>query len=198
MGRLVGHQLAGIGRGPVLVPVDGKRARPVRRELALVAAGEILGVRVHVQVPRELLVVLSPVASLLGLAPGLVALDAPVDDVDGGPEPGVDAVPPVGAVGDPGAVDHVEHAGLGRLRGGIKPRGRSQVKPSVRHKVRMIQQKTTLSKHGLAELTIVEVITELLGASAEILLPVSVSILPTGPFLSEAVSFDAVVIVVTS
>ena len=198
MGGLVGHELAGEGGGPVLVPIDGQRPRPVRRELALVPAAEVLGLGVHVQVPRELLVVLRPVARLLGLAAGLVALDPPIDDVDGGSEPGVDAVPPVGAVGDPGAVDHVEHARLGGLGGDIEPRGRGKVEPRVRHKVRMIQQKTTLSEHGLAELTVIEVVTELLGASAKILLPVSVSIFATGPFLCEAVGFHAVIIVVTS
>ena len=123
MGGLVRHQLAGIVPGPVLVPVDGQRPRPVCRELALDAAREVLSVRVHVEIPRELLVVLSPVPSLVGLSAGLVALNAPVDDVDGRPEPRVDAVTPVGAVGHPGAVDHVQHAGLGRLRGDIEPRG---------------------------------------------------------------------------
>ena len=62
----------------------------------------------------------------------------------------------------------------------------------------MVQQKAAVIKHGLAELTVVEVVTELLGASAKILLPVSVSIFATGPFLCEAISFDAVIIVVTS
>ena len=108
------------------------------------------------------------------------------------------SVPPVNFIWLPGPVDHVEHAGLGGLRGDVEPRGRGKVEPRVRHKVRMIQQKTTLSEHGLAELTIVKVVTELLGSSAEILFPVSVPIFPTGPFLCQAVGFDAVVIVVTS
>ena len=138
------------------------------------------------------------IACLLSFTPGLVALYAPIDDVDRGPEPGVDAVPPVGGVGDPGAIDHVQHAGLGRLGGDIEPRGRGEIEPSVGHKVRMIQKKTTFTKHGLAELTVVEVITELLGASTKILFPVSIPILPTGPFLCQAVGFDAVVIVVAS
>ena len=92
----------------------------------------------------------------------------------------------------------MEHAGLRRLGGNVEPRGGGEIEPSVSHKVRMIQKKTTFTKHGLAELTVVEVITELLGSSTKILFPVSVSILPTGPFLCQAVGFDAVVIVVAS
>ena len=139
MGGLVGDELAGVWRCPVLVPVDGERPGSLLAELALVGAAEVLVLVVHVEVPGKLLVVVSPVEGLLAVpSPGLVALNPPVDDVDGGAEARVDAVPPVDRVGYPGPVNDVQHAGLWRLRGHVEPSGGCEVEPSVSHEVRMV------------------------------------------------------------
>ena len=45
-----------------------------------------------------------------------------------------------------------------------------KVQPGVCHEVRVVQQEPALSKHGLAELAVVEVVTQLLRSSAVILL----------------------------
>ena len=96
MGGLVGDELAGVWRCPVLVPVDGERPGPLLAELALVGAAEVLVLVVHVEIPGKLLVVVSPVEGLLAVpSPGLVALNPPVDDVDGGAEPGRQTISPV-------------------------------------------------------------------------------------------------------
>ena len=44
------------------------------------------------------------------------------------------------------------------------------VQPGVCHEVRVVQQEPALSEHGLAELTVVEVVAQLLRSSAVILL----------------------------
>ena len=73
-------------------------------------------------------------------------------------------------VGLPGPVNDVQHAGLGRLGGGVEPGGGGQVQPGVRHEVRVVQEQPSVLKHGLAELAVVEVVTQLLRSSAVILL----------------------------
>ena len=45
-----------------------------------------------------------------------------------------------------------------------------KVQPGVCHEVRVVQQEPALSEHGLAELAVVEVVTQLLRSSAVILL----------------------------
>ena len=82
------------------------------------------------------------------------------------------SVPPVNFVRLPGPVDHVEHAGLGRLGGGVEPGGGGQVEPGVGHKVGVVEQQPTLPEHGLAELTVVEIVTQLLRSSSVIFLEV--------------------------
>ena len=65
-------------------------------ELRLFSAAQFLFLIVDVEIPGELFVILHPVAGLLALppVPG-VALHPPVDDVDGGAEPGRQATSPV-------------------------------------------------------------------------------------------------------
>ena len=111
------------------------------------------------------------------------------------------SVPPVNLVWLPGSVDNVQHAGLRRLGRGVEPRGGGQVQPWVEliftrilcnrylkrqkkkvppcvcHEVRVVQQEPALSEHGLAELPVVEVVTQLLRSSAVILLELA---LPAG------------------
>ena len=74
-------------------------------------------------------------------------------------------------IGLPAPVNDVEHAGLGRLGRGVEPGGGGQVEPGVRYEVRVVQEKTAVLEHGLAELAVVEVVAELLGSAAEIFPP---------------------------
>ena len=76
-------------------------------------------------------------------------------------------------VGLPGPVNDVQHAGLGRLGGGVEPGGGGQVQPGVRHEVRVVQQQPAVLEHGLAELAVVEVVAQLFGAAAEIFPPLA-------------------------
>ena len=76
-------------------------------------------------------------------------------------------------VGYPGTIDDVQHAWLGRLGRDIEPGGGGQVEPGVRHEVRMIQEQSPVIKHRLTELTIVEVVTQLLGSSTIVLPPLA-------------------------
>ena len=75
----------------------------------------------------------------------------------------------------------MQHAGLGRLGGGVEPGGGGQVEPGVRHEVRVVQQEPPVTKHGLAELAVVEVVAELLGSATELFPPLA------GPERKEAV-----------
>ena len=99
-------------------------------------------------------------------------------------------------IGLPAPVNDVEHAGLGRLGRGVEPGGGGEVEPGVRYEVRVVQKKTTFTKHGLAELAVVEVVAELFGPAAVIFLPLARPLPPTGPLLGEAVRLLAVIIVV--
>ena len=101
-------------------------------------------------------------------------------------------------VGLPGPVNDVQHAGLGRLGGGVEPGGGGEVQPGVRHEVRVVQEKTTLTKHGLAELAVVEVVAELFGSPPVILLPLSAPVPATAPLVGQTVRLLAVVVVITA
>lgn len=198
MSCLVRDKFASVGLGPILVPVYGQCSGSVLSELSLIGASQVLFIVVNIEIPGKLFVILSSVAGLVTLPTRFVALDTSIDDVDGRTKARVDTVPSVSRVGHPGPINDMQHAGLGRLGGHIEPGGGGKIEPSVCNKVRMIQKKTTFTKHGLAELAIVEVVTELLGSPAIVLLPFSLDILSTGPFLGQAVSLDAVVIVIAS
>ena len=92
----------------------------------------------------------------------------------------------------------MEHAGFRRLRSGVEPCGRGQIEPGVGYKVRVVQQQTTVIKHRLTELAVVEVVAELFGPAAVIFLPLTAPVPATGPLLGQAVSLLAVVVVVTA
>ena len=114
MGGLVVDQLAGVWRGPVLVPVDRQSPRasyryswhwvndlshavsvimPTCTKLLLLSTAQFLVLVVDIEIPGELLVILDPVARLLALlaVPG-VALHSAVDDVDGGTKTRTDSI----------------------------------------------------------------------------------------------------------
>jgi len=93
VGGLVVDQLAGVGRGPVLVPVDRQCPRASCTELLLLGAAQFLVLVVHIEIPGELLVVLDSVARLLALlaVPG-IALNPAVDNVDGGAKTRADSI----------------------------------------------------------------------------------------------------------
>ena len=80
------------------------------------------------------------------------------------------SVSPINCIWLPGAVNDVQHAGLGRLGGGVEPGGGGEVEPGVRHKVGVVKQEATLPKHRLAELPVVEIVTQLLRSSSVIFL----------------------------
>ncbi len=102
----------------------------------------------------------------------LAALDAAVDDVDGGAKAVADAGIYLALGGHPGAVNHVQHGGLGSLRGQEEPDGGGEVEPGVRHQPWVVEQHGRIAvKHRLGEGAVVEVVRELLGAAAEITLP---------------------------
>ena len=91
----------------------------------------------------------------------------------------------------------MEHAGLGRLGRGVEPGGGGQVEPGVRHEVRVVEEKTTVPEHGLAELAVVEVVAELLGPSPVVLPPLASPVLATAPLLGDAVRLVTVIVVLT-
>ena len=98
------------------------------------------------------------------------ALNSSIDDHDGRPKAGLQLVPPVAVVWFPGAVNDVEHAGFRRLRVGIEPRGRGEVKPGGGHQVRVLQQFIDVAEHCVGERTVVEVVRELFCPAAIVLL----------------------------
>ncbi len=101
----------------------------------------------------------------------LAALDAAVDDVDGGAKAIADARRDLPLGGHPGAVDHVQHGGLGSLGRQEEPDGGGKVEPGVGHQPRVVEEHCGIAaKHGLREGTVVEVVGELLGAATEIAL----------------------------
>ena len=85
---MVSEELAGLTSQSVL-PLTST-------ELRLFSAAQFLFLIVYVEIPSKLLVILYPVDSLSALppVPG-VARHAPVDDVDGGAEPGRQTISPV-------------------------------------------------------------------------------------------------------
>ena len=74
MGGLVGDELAGVWRCPVLVPVDGERPGSLLAELALVGAAEVLVLVVPIVADGTLSIFLDDKASLMG-AQRVVALN---------------------------------------------------------------------------------------------------------------------------
>ena len=101
------------------------------------------------------------------------------------------SVPPIDCIWLPGAVYDVQHARLGRLGGGVEPKkknknkkyikkyfkkngvepgGGGEVEPGVRHKVGIVEQQPALPEHRLAELPVVEIVTQLLRSSSVIFL----------------------------
>ena len=52
-------------------------------------------------------------------------------------------------VRNPGSIYNVQHGWFGRLWLGVEPGGGGQVQPCGRHKVRIVQQQLTVTKHGL-------------------------------------------------
>ena len=91
----------------------------------------------------------------------------------------------------------MEHAGLGRLGRGVEPGGGGQVEPGVRNEVRVVQQEPPVPEHGLAELSVVEVVAELLGPSPVVLPPLASPVLATAPLLGDAVRLVTVIVVLT-
>ena len=87
---------------------------------------------------------------------------------------------------------------LGRLRRGEEPDGAGEVEPGVRHEVRVVEQQPTLAEHGLAELPVVEVVTQLLGAAPIVLPPLARPVRAARPLLGEAVRLDAVVVILAA
>ncbi|CAJ1839252.1 hypothetical protein CDAIGKPJ_02037 [Aeromonas salmonicida] len=99
-------------------------------------------------------------------------LYATIDDVDGGAKAIADAGRYLALGGHPGAVNHMQHGGLGRLGGEEKPDGGCQVQPGVGHQPRVVEQHRGIAvKHRLGEGAVIEVIRELLCAATEIALP---------------------------
>ena len=98
------------------------------------------------------------------------------------------SVPPIDCIWLPSAVDDVQHARLGRLGGGVEPKkkikknkkikeiigvepgGGGEVEPGVGHKVGIVEQQPALPEHRLAELPVVEIVTQLLRSSSVIFL----------------------------
>ena len=101
-------------------------------------------------------------------------------------------------VGLPGAVNHVQHAGFGRLGRGQEPGGGGEVEPGVRHEVRVVEQQPALAEHGLAELPVVEVVAQLLGAAPVVLPPLARPVRAARPLLGQAVRLDAVVVILAA
>ena len=112
------------------------------------------------------------------------ALHPAVDDLGGHPEARHQAVLPVVGVGLPGAVDHVQHGGLGRLRIDEEEHGAGQVEPGVRHFLRVVQQGAHSTEHGLGEGAVVVVVRQLLGATTEVTLELAVVELAARPLLT--------------
>ena len=134
----------------------------------------------------------------LWLLSAVAALYPAVDDHDGGSEARLQLVLPVAFVRLPGAVNDVEHAGLGRLRVGVEPGGGGEVEPGVRHEVRVVEQQPALAEHGLAELPVVEVVAQLLGAAPVVLPPLARPVRAARPLLGQAVRLDAVVVILAA
>jgi len=149
-GGLVVHQAAAERVRPVLVPVDWEGAGPASSKLLLFSTSQGFILNVDVEIPGKLFVVRNPVKGLLGLPAVLgIALNAAINDVDGGPEPGLDTVLTVLTVRNPGSVYNVQHGWFRRLWLGVEPGCGGQVQPRGGHKVWVVQQQLTVTKHGL-------------------------------------------------
>ena len=87
---------------------------------------------------------------------------------------------------------------FGRLGRDIEPGGGGEVEPGVRHEVRVVEQQPALAEHGLAELPVVEVVAQLLGAAPVVLPPLARPVRAARPLFGQAVRLDAVVVILAA
>ena len=133
-------------------------------------AGQLLSAYIHSHSSSKVCVVFGSVGCSICIGRAASTLQTSVDDHGCGTKAMLQVGGIVRSIGAPGALDHLQHAGLGWLGRHIEPHASGKVQPSGGHKPRVLKQHLCIAKHGLGEGSVVVVPAQLLCSSAKVLL----------------------------